>query len=266
MLAPRYFSQQYQDWNDKWGAPFGYPNARRINRIGIIPLSQKYRLAGYFAFQANNTTRYFEYPWVYDQIDHTAGRAIIDVGAGVTGLQFVLAKMGHKVYCVDPGLADRASYTWGSLPVTHEALNTAFHTDVTAYATTVEETSFSPDSFDYVTCVSTIEHISQESAESMVQFLKPGGKMILTIDLSLDIIPWTDQPSNKWGSNIDVKRLVDAADQMMLTVGNPAELYGFEEFDPQDILRNLSNFYVGEYPCMAQCLVLTKRQKGPNAG
>jgi 2-polyprenyl-3-methyl-5-hydroxy-6-metoxy-1,4-benzoquinol methylase len=263
MLAPRYFDAAFTEWNKKWGAPFGFQHTKRLQNVGVVPLNQRVRLAGCFAFQANNTTREFEYPWVYAQLEHSSRKTIVDVGAGLTGLQFVLSKQGHRVYCVDPGLADAAEYSWGSSPVSHETLNAAFHTDVERFPIRLEDTGFTANSIDYITCVSTIEHVPQQVAESIMrraeELLVKGGKLVLTIDLSLDIEPWTDVVENRWGSNINVKRLVDAASGMDLTVGIPSELYGFPEFDAKQIQRDLSKYYVGEYPCMSQCLVLTKR-------
>jgi hypothetical protein len=40
--------------------------------------------------------------------------------------------------------------------------------------------------------------------------------------------------------------------------GDRAELYGFEEFEPRRILANLSEYFVGSYPALAQLFVLAK--------
>ncbi len=263
MIAPRYLSAEQELWNKKWGAPFGYAHAQAIGSMESIPPTQRFRLAGPFAFQANNTTRYFEYPWVYSQIDHNLSRDIIDVGAGLTGMQFVLSKLGHRLYCVDPGLADRDAYGWGSTKISHEDLNAAFHTDVKPFAVRLEETGFTEGSIDYVTCVSTIEHIPADGAKALLataaRMLKPGGRFVATIDLFLNLEPWTRKTSNKWGTNLNVYELTQAAPQLELVVGDRSQLYGFPEFDPEKIMEDLELYYLGEYPCFAQCLVLEKR-------
>jgi SAM-dependent methyltransferase len=263
LLSPRYLSTEQLQWNQKWGAPFGYNHADRIRNLSAVPRNQRFRLAGPFAFQANNTTRHHEYPWVYSQIDHNQSRAIIDVGAGLTGMQFVLSKIGHRLYCVDPGLADGAAYGWGSTPITHADLNAAFHTDVTPFPVRLEDTGFTDSSIDYVTCVSTIEHIPFEGACSLLekagQLLRPGGRFVATIDLFLNLEPWTRKTQNKWGTNLNVFELLKAAPDLELVVGEPSQLYGFPEFDPDAILEDLEKYYIGEYPCFAQCIALERR-------
>jgi hypothetical protein len=88
--------------------------------------------------------------------------------------------------------------------------------------------------------------------------LKAGGYFILTIDLSLDITPFTTRQSNIYGKNIDIKWLVSIA-PFQLAQGNPSELNGFPEFDPDRIQSNLSSYLIGRfYPTLTQCLVLQK--------
>jgi SAM-dependent methyltransferase len=260
MLAPRYLSDADLRWNAEWGAPFGYDGAEQIKNSVDVPPIQRYRMAGPFAFQSNNTTRYYEYPWVYSQIDHNQSRAIVDVGAGLTGMQFVLSKIGHRVFCVDPGLA--ANYGWGSSKIAHADLNAAFHTDVQDFPIRLEETGFQEGSIDYVTCVSTIEHIPFDGACSLLnaaaRLLRPGGRFIATIDLFLDLQPWTKNTENEWGTNLNVKELLDSAPDMRLVEGKPSELYGFPEFDAARILEDLRLYYIGLYPCFAQCVVFER--------
>jgi 2-polyprenyl-3-methyl-5-hydroxy-6-metoxy-1,4-benzoquinol methylase len=262
MLAHRYLSAEFEAWNRKWGAPYGYPNAENIRYRDDIPFIHKARLAGPFAFQANNTTRYYEYPWVYDQIDHSSSKTIVDVGAGVTGLQFVLSKIGHRVYCVDPGLASPDQYGWGSQLVTHQDLNSAFHTDVARIPTLLEDCGLQHGTIDVVTCVSTLEHVPFEGSVSMLKaagdLLKPGGRFIATIDLFLDLEPFTKRTGNKWGTNLDLGKLFETDNRFKLVVGEPSELYGCEGFDPDRILERCAEFYIGEYPLFAQCFVLER--------
>lgn len=262
MLATRYLTDDLQAWNQRWGAPFGYPNAEQLARLDELPLVQRCRLAGAFAFQSNNTTRTFEYPWVYSQLSHEHPLAIIDVGGGLAGLQFVLAKQGHHVYCVDPGLAAGTHYGWGSAQIDHHQLNSAFHTGVQAHGVRLEDAGFGTGTIDAVVCVSTIEHIDRDGARSLLrraaELLRPGGRFIATIDLFLNLAPFTPRGENEWGTNIDVCDLISAAPELRLAVGIRDELYGFPEFQPQRIMERLDQYFIGEYPCLAQCLVLEK--------
>lgn len=262
MLAPRYLTTDYEAWNAHWGAPYGYPSADRVRALTDLPLVHRARLAGPFAFQANNTTRYWEYPWVFEQIDHQRPGTVVDVGAGLTGMQFVLAKCGHQVYCVDPGLAHPEGYGWGSEKVTHQDLNSAFHTSVRPIPTLLESAGFTPSSVDWVTCVSTLEHVPfEESAELLrvaADILRVGGRFVATVDLFIDLVPFTSREFNHWGSNLDLGALFETEPRLKLVGGDPSQLYGCEGFDAAIIQERCAEFFIGEYPCMAQCFVLEK--------
>jgi len=262
MLAPREISDEYQAWNTKWGAPFGYPGSEKILGLTDLPLVHRARLAGPFAFQANNTTRHFEYPWVFDQMIHTNPATIVDVGAGITGFQFILGKLGHRVYSVDPGLAEPDGYGWGSERVSHQDLNSAFHTTVAPFPVLLEDAAFSDGTVDYVTCISTLEHVSFEGSvrllRSAANRLKPGGRFIATVDLFLDLVPFTRRESNKWGENLDLGMLFKSEERFTLVSGDPSQLYGCDGFDAEAIQERCSEFFIGHYPCMAQCFVLEK--------
>jgi SAM-dependent methyltransferase len=260
MLGLRSLPAEYAAWNKRWGAPFGFPFAQELLQQTNTSLEIAARLAGPFAFQANNSTREFEYPWAYHQIDHSAPRDIIDVGGGVTGMQFVLSLLGHRVHTVDPGLAS-AAYGWGSRSFRHQDLNAAFGTSVGVYACHLEEADLPQRAFDYVVCISTIEHAPTPAVISLIdtslQTLKPGGRLVATVDLFLNLTPFTTRQENEWGTNIDlgaVLKQVRSPFQMVL--GRPEELYGFPEFSPARVLENLEKYYVGIYPCLSQCFVL----------
>jgi hypothetical protein len=43
---------------------------------------------------------------------------------------------------------------------------------------------------------------------------------------------------------------------LRLEEGNPAELLGFPEFNPAEIMGNLATYFIGEYyPTLTQCVV-----------
>jgi SAM-dependent methyltransferase len=261
MLAPKIVPVNYQRWNAIWGSPFGHPNSDRLMLVDGLHTLDKFRLAGPFAFQQNNSTRQFEYPWVYDQIDHRRSSSLADVGAGLTGMQFVLSRGGHVVYSVDPGHANKA-YAWGSMKVDMAQLNSAFHASVRPLGLPLEEADFAPGSLDYVLCLSTIEHLGEAAAIRLIQaaarVLRPGGRMICTVDLFLNLEPWTQRTTNRWGSNLNVADLISAEPNFSLVVGDRAQLLGFPEFNPSQILESLADYLVGDYPCLAQCFVLER--------
>jgi SAM-dependent methyltransferase len=178
-----------------------------------------------------------------------------------------LADAGARVLTIDPlidyGSAD-PSDSYGSVePDTlMQELNRAFGTNVDLRRCTIDEAGLPDGSIDTVYCVSTFEHLSSADATRAVaevgRVLKTGGHLVLTIDLFLDLAPFTRRERNQWGTNIDVHMLVKQSG-MELVGGIPAELNGSPEFDALDIQAQLAQYLVGNYPGMAQCLVLKKQ-------
>lgn len=264
MLAPRELDPAHASWNAAEHAPYGRripwlgyrANLHGWNRRGV-------RYRGPFAFQTNNSIRRHEYPWVYEQVNALgAGLAIADVGAGLAGLQFVLARQGHHVLNIDPGL--EASGVGFELDGDkHRQIGKWLGAPVRRIARPIQDADLTDDALDVVISVSAIEHFSPvdlaEFASTVRRVLKPGGHLVLTIDLFLDLKPFTVPTTNKWGSNMNVADLLEASGAD-LTAGDQSELYGFAEFDPQKVLQKLSQYAVGEdYPAMAQLVVARRR-------
>ena len=185
----------------------------------------------------------------------------MEIGGGLSGVQFVLDKLGHEVINIDPGMSARGK-GWAINEAKIRRLNQRFGTNVQLKNCFVEEANIQDDSIDCVLSVSTIEHIPKDDIQTILnnvhRMLKPGGRFILTVDLFLDVIPFTDEATNKFGENIDLKWLVSQSD-LKLVHGTREELYGFEEFDSEKILKKQSEFLVANrYPVMAQTLVLEK--------
>lgn len=269
MIAPKVLPPNYQQWNARHNAPFGAPwwqavlripgTSRLWNRRFKLPIPVM-RSIGEFGFQANNTIRTFEYPWCYDVAKCTPGMKVIDVGAGASGLPFLLAKEGVHVTAVDPLPAVPGADCWAFTQKDYARLNQAFGNKVTYIPKFLEEAALPAASFDRVFCVSVIEHVPPSVVPPLMneirRLLKPGGLFITTIDLFNNVTPFTDKPENEWGTNMNVRWLVECS-QMSLVHGNRAELHGFPEFDVNAIRARQHEFLVGG-PAMAQCIVLRK--------
>jgi hypothetical protein len=88
--------------------------------------------------------------------------------------------------------------------------------------------------------------------------LKPGGLCVLTVDLFLDLAPFSERDENAYGRNIPIPSLHKGLD-FELALGKREELYGFPEFDPKVILGNLPTYFLSvRYPVLTQALVLRK--------
>jgi hypothetical protein len=90
------------------------------------------------------------------------------------------------------------------------------------------------------------------------KLLKNDGYFILTIDLFLDLCPFSDKSANELGSNVNVAELIQNS-RFELFLGDKRELNGFKEFDPQKILAKLNTLFLGtNYPVVPQLLALRK--------
>jgi SAM-dependent methyltransferase len=222
------------------------------------------RYLGPFAYQPNNSTRQFEYPWAYDKVaQHSAaneGRRlrVVDVGGSLGGLQWALAREGHQVVTVDPGL-DARGVGWEVNAATHRAISRALRAPVHLMPTTLSAAGLAPGSVDVLLSVSTLEHLASadlaEFSAHAQRLLRPNGIAVLTIDLFLDVRPFAPPDHNRYGTNVDVCALLAGAG-LTLYEGQRSELLGYPEFSAPNVLAHLSEYMVGvNYPGLSQCLV-----------
>lgn len=260
VLARRHLPREYVEFNKRFWAPFGrsFP---MMDFIKSISWSLFVKLSGPFSVQPNNTLREFEYPWAYSQFRPREGTSVLEIGGGLSGFQFVLARAGMKVVNVDPGMAAKG-VGWTCNEANIRQLNKIFGTRVELQNTTAAEAELADESFDCAYSISVIEHLPEDEIIDVMKHvyrcLKPGGLFILTVDLFLNLFPFTDRMSNEYGKNVDVKWLVGLS-PFVLERGEKSELFGYPEFSPGAILRKLEDFYLGQYPALSQCLVLRKK-------
>jgi SAM-dependent methyltransferase len=267
VIGRRELPADYERWNEEWGAPFGH---------GLGPaLSVDERLGrpdpaalGPFAFQPNNLTRLYEYPWAYFSAQLRPGMRVLDVGGGLSGLQFVVAKLGCEVVNVDPSAREGAA-NWFPIPglvwpvnhENHKRVNEILDTDVRLVADRVQDADLASNWFDRVFCMSVLEHVEQDEARDMLRtlarVLNPGGLGLVTVDLFLDLAPFAPAETNVWGRNIDVCRLLDGLD-LELTFGDRSELLGFPEFDAQRVLAIREELLAGFNHAVAEVFILRK--------
>jgi SAM-dependent methyltransferase len=188
---------------------------------------------------------------------------VVEVGGGLSGFQFVLCQTGCQVINVDPGI-DGVAPGWACDHASMRRLNRAFGTSVELRRCTMGNAGLEPDSFDRAFSLSVLEHLPEAEAAEVLRgvhdCLKPGGLFVLTIDLFLDLKPFTALTCNRYGTNVDVSSLLRFApfDRIL---GRPEELYGFPEFDAQRVLEQVDTLVVGRrHPVLVQCLILQKKK------
>jgi 2-polyprenyl-3-methyl-5-hydroxy-6-metoxy-1,4-benzoquinol methylase len=259
--------KEFERFNQKWGAPDGsrfYKGLQRLPKVGHAlretTLKSVLRYRGCFSFQPNSDTRTFEYPWCFYATELRAGMRAVDLGGSLAGFQFVLSKSGLEVINVDPGM-DSHGRGW---PVDEGAirlLNSAFGTNVRLENCFLSEAHIEPASVDRVFSISVVEHIPEEEIKQLIrkvwEILKPEGLFVATVDLFLNLRPFSSREVNEFGTNVPITTLVHAA-PFQIIVGRPAELYGFPEFSVDSCMRQVDQLVLGRYPVLVQCIVLRK--------
>lgn len=283
MLAKKYSnSKTFLRWNEQWGAPFGDLSikariARRIwDKLRLKELTglsyleavektmgfaASARCRGIFGFQTNNSNRTFEYPWAFLATTLEPGMKALEIGGGLSGFQFALAKSGLLVTNVDPGI-EAAGVGFECTEEAIEKLNDAFHTNVRLINTNMENANLEANSFDRIFSISVIEHLSEAEftslSDEVYRCLKPGGLFVATADLLLDLTPFTTRKRGRWGENFPVGKLLTDS-RFSVEVGIPGEIYGATSFNADEIQSRLEEFVLGDPPAMVQCMVLKKR-------
>lgn len=274
MLARRELPAEYEAWNGMWGSPWGrralalpfeggrYDIVTQV--VERLPQSARTRMLraprlmkarGPFAFQPNTSTRGYEYPWAFHQVHGSGPSRILEIGGALSGLQFVLAKSGHEMHNVDPFL-DYGKGSYESDPIAeHATLNQTFGTDVVLHRATLPEANITGP-FSAVLCISTIEHLSEKDIVATLsaakELLIPGGLLVLTVDLFLNLEPFSDRKTNQWGDNTSIAWIEELIGYEMVA-GDRSELYGYPEFSVTNILSRLEEFAISnQYPQMAQ--------------
>jgi SAM-dependent methyltransferase len=260
MLAPKRLPTEFAQWNRHEGAPHGRKSKVPRRLLRHMPERFRARLKGPFIYQPNNATREYEYPWAYHAAAVTPGMRVLEIGGGLSGLQFVLARAGCSVVNVDPGM-EAEGRGWPCDASSIAKLNRAFNTDVELRNVGIEGAALEPASYDRAFSISVLEHLPAHTLPAAMRTiydaLKPGGLFVLTIDLFVNLTPFTPRQANEYGANVDVQHLISCA-PFELVVGKTEELNGFADFDPAQILSRLEDYFVGTYPAMAQCLVLRR--------
>jgi 2-polyprenyl-3-methyl-5-hydroxy-6-metoxy-1,4-benzoquinol methylase len=259
MIARKAWANRYAGWNRQWGSPAGLP-ARKF-----VPRPLKFttvgaRLVGPFSFQRNNDTRALEYPWAFEAIGPHRGMRVLEVGGSLAGLQFVLDRSGCEVVNVDPGEASRGR-GWPVSEETFKKLNHAFRTNVVLKKCFLQDAGLAAESFDRIVSISVLEHVPENDIEAILvearRLLKPGGLLIITMDLFLNVTPFGDAESNEYGHNVSARWMLESSG-MELVHGTRSELYGFDEFYAAKVKANPELYVSAEYPVMAQTMVLRK--------
>lgn len=141
----------------------------------------------YIGFFPDHTPRAIEYTWIVNELNAmNKQQVVLDVGAGVSCLPLFLALRGNEVITVDQSpyirtIEQRQQWNeWGFLDYSQ------FHSHIQSINAPFEEAEINR-SIDVIYSVSVIEHLLTVNRKiwlkRMHSLLKPGGRILLTVDL-----------------------------------------------------------------------------------
>ncbi len=132
--------------------------------------------------------RPFEYPYVLHNLPPVKAPrrpVVVDVGSAVTFFSLCLARRGYLLRCTDPD--PRMLQFWNRVRACFaeeaEALSRWEYLISAPYVIPIDAAAA-----DALTCVSVLEHVEDPPRllEEMLRIVKPGGTLILTMDVSLE--------------------------------------------------------------------------------
>lgn len=150
------------------------------------------------------TYKHWEYPWAILWGSFESGMSVLDCGCGRGFLQLYLARIGCNVTSVDIStmktkmlrkfwrLASKLHVKEDKSSVMRK-LAKRYKTELDFYKANISELPFDTETFDRVYCISVLEHMNvgedEEAVREMSRVLKPGGRLLLTVDFSPEPIP-----------------------------------------------------------------------------
>jgi SAM-dependent methyltransferase len=130
-------------------------------------------------------SRQWEYPYVFNRVESVvqsnATTKILDAGSGITFFPYYLKSLHPftDICCVDN---DK------TLENIYQEINAHSKDKVNFSCSDLEELPYAQNWFDVVYCISVLEHTDAyaEIIEEFHKVLRPGGRLVITFDISLD--------------------------------------------------------------------------------
>lgn len=170
----------------------------------------------------HNWSRWWEYVFAWTHIKELAESnkelSILDIGPALTFFPFFLSQNGFKVTALD---IDSRVRGWANTALARSKWLGNLKEKINFFTGDITRKVFPGGSFDVVTNISVIEHISRkkEAIKEINRLLKSGGKLINTLDISLDGLPVGDSRPLEVKESYDFIQLLENTFRTKLKFG-----------------------------------------------
>lgn len=134
-----------------------------------------------FAFAPSplHWSRQFEWPWAIHHSELQPHHHVLDIGGGWSVLKYAVAKRCRHVISLEPNKE--------FIDKTELSIEKVGIKNIMQIQGDVRSIPFPDNSFDRVFCISVLEHVEGGHAKGMremLRVLKPGGALLLTLDIA----------------------------------------------------------------------------------
>jgi SAM-dependent methyltransferase len=154
-------------------------------------LARHHAVLGYYRLRwgvdpLRTWSRQWEYPFVYQEVQAAQAASgggplkVLDAGSGVTFLPWLLQQhLQAEMHCCDSD---------PQLESIYQQLNAAASKPVQFQVADLRRLPYADHSMDVIYCISVLEHTQEypQIVKEFARLLKPGGRLIVTFDVSLD--------------------------------------------------------------------------------
>lgn len=145
--------------------------------VAQVPDVWQYPNLSLYADALSQWSRQWEYPFCFSHLPSTPAM-VLDAGSGFTFFPFYLGEKGFQMHCCDSQIG---------LDDIFQKAQVAKKSHVQFKACSIGQLDYPSNFFDAVCCISVFEHMHEHHSalEEIWRVIKPGGRLILTCDVSL---------------------------------------------------------------------------------
>lgn len=145
--------------------------------------------------------RQLEYSYVLRQcLPNISKKTVLDVGCGISPLPRTFAQAGSKVSGVDK-IDEIIDYLNDKRSLLH-------HPKIHYFVADMVDLDIPENTYDYVVCISVLEHLrpkdDTKAMGEMIRILKPGGKVVVTVDFTIDENVSFQHDNNDYEKGLDI--------------------------------------------------------------